>query len=140
MQNFRSQQQVQQWNQESRIPATAGLDTFAPMMTAPVNNHFQNQNQMPTGDLARRTQALEARVNELQNLLQKRHAINQPADNGVIMLPKPQWQTMDGVPPIPNSSIEQTSGHRYGGAQWGTARAPQMWPHSPQNIQRSMLR
>lgn len=105
-----------------------------------------------TMNLDRRTQALEAQVNQLQSMLQQRQATNLPHDNfinqrgmqnpqkEVIMLPPPQWRTMDGVPPIPNSSIEQTSGYRTNSGTYRTAGNPQMWQHSPQNIQRSMYR
>lgn len=105
-----------------------------------------------TTNLAQRTQALESQVNQLQSMLQQRQAMNLP-DTGyvtprsqpiqqkeVIMLPPPTWRTMDGVPPIPNASIEQTSGYRPNSGTYRTAGNPQVWPHSPQNMQRSMYR
>ncbi|NQV27593.1 MAG: hypothetical protein HQ518_24860 [Rhodopirellula sp.] len=106
-----------------------------------------------TTDLARRTQALESQVNQIHSVLLQRQAPNlsgsgyidprnvpsQP--NDVIMLPPPPaWRTMDGVPPIPNSPIEQTGAYRSNPGTYRTADNPQMWPHSPQNMQRSMLR
>ena len=105
-----------------------------------------------TTNLTERTQALENQVNQIHFMLQQRHATNLPStgfidtssqqyqQKEVIMLPPPAWRTMDGVPPIPNSSIEQTSGYQTNPGTYRTAGHPQMWPHSPQNIQRSMLR
>lgn len=100
-------------------------------------------------DLTQRTQALESQVHEIQSMLQQRQAARLPESGyrgpipparqqEVIMLPPPAWRTMDGVPPIPNSAIEQTgaSGSEY----YRTVGTPQMWAHSPQNMQRSMLR
>ena len=117
----------------------------------------QNSVQQPiasstTTNLAQRTQTLEAQVNQIHSMLQQRQATNLPHDGfidhrgpqyqqkEVIMLPPPQWRTMDGVPPIPNSSIEQTSGYRSNSGTYRTAGNPPMWQHSPQNMQRSMLR
>jgi hypothetical protein len=103
-----------------------------------------------TTNLAQRTQSLEAQVNQLQSVLQNRQAANLPTSGyinrqpapqkEVIMLPPPTWRTMDGVPPIPNSAIEQTGGYRSNSGTYRTAGNPQMWQHSPQNIHRSMLR
>ena len=105
-----------------------------------------------TTNLAQRTQALESQVNQLQSMLQQRQATNLPStgyidrrdeqfqQKEVIMLPPPTWRTMDGVPPIPNSPVEQTSGYRQNSGTYRTAGNPQMWAHSPQNVQRSMLR
>lgn len=105
-----------------------------------------------TTNLAQRTQALESQVHQLQSMLQNRQATNlphdgyidsrsqQPQQKEVIMLPPPTWRTMDGVPPIPNAPIEQTSGYRQSSGTYRTAGNPQMWPHSPQNMQRSMYR
>ncbi len=117
----------------------------------------QNRVQQPiatstTTNIAQRTQALEAQVNQIHSMLQQRQATNLPNDGfidnrglqyqqkEVIMLPPPSWRTMDGVPPIPNSSIEQTSGYRSNSGTYRTAGNPPMWHHSPQNIQRSMYR
>ena len=116
------------------------------------NNIQQPIASSTTTNIDRRTQALETQVNQLQLMLQQSHATNLPHDGfinqrgvptpkkEVIMLPPPQWRTMDGVPPIPNSPIEQTSGYQTNSGTYRTAGNPQMWPHSPQNIQRSMLR
>lgn len=116
------------------------------------NNVRQPIASSTTTNLAERTQILENQVNQIHSMLQQRHATNLPEtgfiDTGsqqyqqkeVIMLPPPTWRTMDGVPPIPNSPIEQTSGYRSNSGTYRTAGHPQMWPHSPQNIQRSMLR
>lgn len=123
----------------------------------PQASQVQNTLQQPvassaTTNLAERTQALENQVNQIHSMLQERHATNLPStgfidtssqqyqQKEVIMLPPPTWRTMDGVPPIPNSSIEQTSGYLTNSGTYRTAGHPQMWPHSPQNIQRSMLR
>lgn len=103
-----------------------------------------------TTSLSQRTQALEAQVNELRSMLQQRQATNLPAtgyidprsvpQKEVIMLPPPTWRTMDGVPPIPNSPIEQTGAYRSNFDGYRTASNPQMWPHSPQNLQRTVYR
>jgi hypothetical protein len=103
-----------------------------------------------TSNLTQRTQALEAQVNQIHSMLEQRQATNlptsgyinrQPAQQKeVIMLPPPAWRTMDGVPPIPNSGIEQTGAYRSQTGTYRTARNPQMWQHSPQNMQRSMYR
>lgn len=105
-----------------------------------------------TTNITQRTQALEAQVNQIHSMLQQRQATNLPHDGfienrgpqyqqkEVIMLPPPSWRTMDGVPPIPNSSIEQTSGYRSNSGTYRAAGNPPMWHHSPQNMQRSMLR
>jgi len=105
-----------------------------------------------TTNIAQRTQALETQVNQIQSMLQQRQATNSPNDGyidnrgqqyqqkEVIMLPPPSWRTMDGVPPIPNSPIEQTSGYGANSGTYRTAGNPPMWQHSPQNMQRSMLR
>ncbi|MDA0283915.1 MAG: hypothetical protein O3B86_11240 [Planctomycetota bacterium] len=108
--------------------------------------------------LAQRTQVLETQVNEIHRMLQQRQATNVPHsgfdgptgfDNSfrvpasrqdVIILPPPAWRTMDGVPPIPNSAIEQTGAYRSARSTYYTARNPEFWPHSPQNIQRGSLR
>ena len=119
-------------------------------------------NQTPSGTwnsatqsanaLEKRTMALEAQVHEIHSLLQQRQTTQWsnsespvpgyvPAQQrDVIMLPPPTWRTMDGVPPIPTSSIEQTGATRWNSGTYQDARHPQMWPHSPQNMQRSMLR
>lgn len=103
-----------------------------------------------TTNLTQRTHALEAQVNQIQSILQQRQAANlptsgyinrQPAQQKeVIVLPPPAWRTMDGVPPIPNSGIEQTGACRSPTGTYQTAGTPQMWQHSPQNVQRSMYR
>jgi hypothetical protein len=105
-----------------------------------------------TTNIAQRTQALKTQVNQIHSMLQQRQATNLPNDGyidtrgqqyqqkEVIMLPPPSWRTMDGVPPIPNSPIEQTSGYRSNSGTYRTAGNPPMWQHSPQNMQRSMLR
>ena len=75
------------------------------------------------------------------NLPTSRYINRQPAQQKeVIMLPPPAWRTMDGVPPIPNSGIEQTGAYRSQTSTYRTAGNPQMWQHSPQNMQRSMYR
>lgn len=116
------------------------------------NNIQQPIASSATTNIDQRTQALETQVDQLQMMLQQRQATNLPHDGfinqrgvqtpqkKVIMLPPPQWRTMDGVPPIPNSSIERTSGYRSNSGTYRTAGNPPMWQHSPQNMQRSMLR
>jgi hypothetical protein len=75
-------------------------------------------------------------VNQIHSMLQQRHATNQPTSGyierrpaqqkEVIMLPPPSWRTMDGVPPIPNSAIEQTGAYRSNSGTYRTAGSPQM--------------
>ncbi|MFT4556010.1 MAG: hypothetical protein ACI92S_001347 [Planctomycetaceae bacterium] len=129
-----------------------------PEAAVPGPQAWQVQNRMrqpnatsTTTNIAQRTQTLEAQVNQIHSMLQQRQATNLPNDGyidnrgqqyqqkEVIMLPPPSWRTMDGVPPIPNSPIEQTSGYRANSGTYRTAGNPPMWQHSPQNMQRSML-
>lgn len=107
--------------------------------------------QSPAG-LSQRTRALETQLHEIHPMLQQRQAARLPQSRyqgpsnvparrqDVIMLPPPAWRTMDGVPPIPNSAIEQTGASGSGYGYYRTVGTPQMWAHSPQNMQRSMLR
>jgi hypothetical protein len=111
----------------------------------------QPASQSPA-DLAQRTRALETQVHEIHSMLQQRQAVSVPQSGyqspsfvpvrqqDVIMLPPPAWRTMDGVPPIPDSAIEQTGASGSGYGYYRTVGTPQMWAHSPQNMQRSMLR
>ena len=103
-----------------------------------------------TTNLTLKTQAHEAQVNQIHSTLQQRQATRLPASGyincqpaqqkDVIVLPPPAWRTMDGVPPIPDSDIEQTGACRSPTDTYQTAGTPQMWQHSPQNMQRSMYR
>ncbi len=82
-------------------------------------SHQLDNNESRLANAGTRSTGQPASVNAANNA-----ATNLPHDNfinqrgmqtpqkEVIMLPPPQWRTMDGVPPIPNSSIEQTSGYR----------------------------
>jgi hypothetical protein len=111
-----------------------------------------NSATQSTNALEQRTIALETQVHEIHSMLQQRQATHLPNTEyqvpgvpmqrqDVIMLPAPPaWRTMDGVPPIPNSPIEQTGATGWNSGTYRTAGNPQMWAHSPQNIQRSMLR
>lgn len=110
-----------------------------------------NRTSAAAGSLEQRTAVLENQVHEIHSMLQQRQAGRLPSteyqvpgvpaqQRDVIMLPPPNWRTMDGVPPIPGSAIEQTSGSGSSPGTWRTATNPQIWPHSPQNIRRSVLR
>lgn len=148
---------------ETPTPATEATPFLTippqPEASVPGPQAWQTQNRMrqpiatsTTTNIAQRTQALENQVNQIHSMLQQRQATNLTHDGfidnrgsqyqqkEVIMLPPPQWRTMDGVPPIPNSSIERTSGYRSNSGTYRTAGNPPMWQHSPQNMQRSMLR
>lgn len=118
-----------------------------PNQTQPVSS-----NQSAAGAaLEHRTAVLEGQIREIHTMLRQRQTGQLPSteyqvpgvpaqQRDVIMLPPPGWRTMDGVPPIPDSNIEQTGAYRSSHGSWRTAANPQMWPHSPQNMQRRMLR
>lgn len=124
-------------------PQTWQLHSALPQPPLPISSSA-------TTNLAQRTQNLEAQVNQIHSMLQHRQAADLPTSGyidrqpapqkEVIMLPPPTWRTMDGVPPIPHPAIEQTGGYRSNSGTYRTAGKPQMWAHSPQNMQRSMLR
>jgi hypothetical protein len=124
-------------------PQSWQLHAVAPQTTLPIAGST-------TTNLTQRTQALEVEVNQIHSILQQRQATNLPTSGyinrqpaqpkEVIVLPPPAWRTMDGVPPIPNSDIEQTGACRSPTGTYQTAGTPQMWQHSPQNVQRSMYR
>jgi hypothetical protein len=128
---------------EAAVPApqTWQLHSELPQQTPPIASST-------TTNLAQRTQNMEAPVNQIHSMLQHRQAANLPTSGYIdrqpaqqkelIMLPPPNWRTMDGVPPIPNSAIEQTGAYRSQSGTYRTTGNPQMWPHSPQNMQRSM--
>jgi hypothetical protein len=134
------------WQSQSRLPLPQPQIVQQPIASSTTTN------------LDQRTQSLENQVNQIHSMLQQRHASNIPESGylpntgytdprgqqfqpkEVIILPPPTWRTMDGVPPIPNSPIERTSGYRSNSGTYRTAGNPPMWNHSPQNINRSMLR
>lgn len=124
-----------------------------PFLMLPPDQQALNQRQTPgwhtnprqprtqsSAGLAQRTQALESQVSEIHSMLRQQPG-NVPAQrNDVNMQPPSSWRTMNGVPPIPNSGIEQTAAFGSGSGTYRTAHDPQMWPHSPQNMRRTILR
>lgn len=130
-------------------PSTNPQPQASQWRTMPNQTTAATSNRTPSAatSLEQRTAVLETQVHEIHSMLQQRQAGRVPSteyqvpgvpaqQRDVIMLPPPNWRTMDGVPPIPGSGIEQTSAS----GTWRTATNPQMWPHSPQNIRRSVLR
>lgn len=121
-----------------------------PFLTLPPQQQSATQQRsgITTNDLARRTQTLESQVSEIRSMIRQppagpgyssgyqQHGRAHTGRGEVIMLPPPAWRTMDGVPPVPDTGIEQTGASGLNSGTYRTAHDPQMWPHSPQNIRR----
>lgn len=133
---------------ESRVPASASRRS-----TQRTSPRWNTAVTVPPPSLAQRTQSLEVQVDGMHRMVLQRQASNVPHDfasprrvsagqqDDVIMLPPPPaWRTMDGVPPIPNSAIEQTGAFRTTQQADNMAASPEQWPHSPRHTQRVIVR